>query len=293
MKFDIIKKWKLWVIATLVIIVAGLAIFGFMGVNKTLDNSNGCEIQVSVDDNLANAKLVAKDVAEAYFEENLIANKIGSVQEITEYGYIYNFDKVEWKDGASVEDLISKIETAINNDKVNVTVEVREFVVLANSDLVNIIIAVAIATVVAFIYLLIAEKKRAAFTAVISAIIALVLNVALVAIARVPVAINTLFTVVAFLLAFVLSAGMLNRFKENQKLVTAEKREDYEIANLGAKLSVMRFAFVFFALLIASVVIFVLGSVSMQAIALQLLVASVSAVFSAFVYTPIVWNAIK
>jgi len=288
MKFDIIKKWKLWVVATLVVIVAGLAIFGFMGVNKTLNVSNGCEIEISVDDNLANAKTVAKDVAEAYFAENLVDTKKGAVQEITDYGYIYNFEKVEWKDGASAEALAEEIEAAINNDKVNVTVDVREVVVLADSDLVNVIIAVAVVAVVAFIYLLIFEKKRAAFTALIAALIALVLNVALVSLARVPVAINNLFTIVAFILAFVLSAGMINRFKESQKLVTEQKREDYEIANASAKASVMRFAFVFFAILIASVAMFVLGSVSLQAIALQLFVAGLSAVFSAFIYTPIV-----
>lgn len=293
MKFDIIKKWKLWVIITLVVIVAGLGIFGFVGLNKALNVSNGCEIEISVDENIADAKTVAKDVAEAYFVENLIANKQGAVQEMTEYGYIYNFDKVEWKDGASAEDLLLKIETAINNDNVTVTVEVRDVVVLANSDLVKIIIAVAVATVASFIYLLIVEKKRAAFTALISALLALVLNVALTALARVPVAINCLFTVVAFILSFVLSAGMLNRFKESQKLITAEKRDDVQIANIGAKASLMRYAFVFISLLIASVVMFVLGSVTLQAIALQLLVSNVCAVFTALIYTPIVWSVIK
>ena len=70
MKLALNKKTKIGIIITLVLILAGLAIFSFFGFNKTVDYDKGYRIEITTVDITEDKMPLIKETADKYFAES-------------------------------------------------------------------------------------------------------------------------------------------------------------------------------------------------------------------------------
>ena len=69
MKFSITKNFKKWIIATLIVIVAGMFVLGFAGLNKPVDYRVNYQVKIDVNENISASVETAKDVRDAIQRE--------------------------------------------------------------------------------------------------------------------------------------------------------------------------------------------------------------------------------
>ncbi len=298
MKLNLKNKTSLFVIITLVIVLAGMALFGFLGFNKSVDNAVTYEISVSVDQNVSGSTETAKNSAIEYFANNGI--------KIEEYSTQFNSSKGEadvqntryiFKTFTNVNDieegLTAHVKTALNNEKRVVTVEVYEITGYSNMNVVSILVGIAIALVVFFIYQLIADKWQIALTNLICALCSGVLFISIISLARIPaIPFVSITLAVAVILASIFSAVLLNRIKETYKIAGNEKLSAKEISNLALKNSITRLIFMASAIVVSAISLACFGGYSLF-IGLQVLVAGASAIYSAFLGAPAIYSLLK
>lgn len=291
MKCSITSKLKIWVIITLVAVVVGMVFLGVFGLNKGVDYKCSYEIQVNADQDIDGAALKVKDIAKDYFKEKGISAVSYAEQNIDDNTYVFKFVSKTEIDSA---DLSSELNTRLNNSAVVASAKVNEVVYKYNSQVKNIVLALAISAVVAFIYLCFTEKFASSLSVFVSSCISTVLFIALVSLFRIPAypmfAVGVALTAI---LSMVLSTVMVNRFKEEGKNVANENKSAKELADVGAKNSLLRFMFIFFAILLGSILLAVFGRGYFLFIGLLLIVVDVSAVFVSLTWTPMIWTALK
>ena len=88
------KKSKLFVVLSLVLIVAGLAVFGFMGFNQTVDKKECFEAKITIDQSFDDAKATLVSASKAYLDENNIKAADYAVQKLEDGNvFVYKFNK--------------------------------------------------------------------------------------------------------------------------------------------------------------------------------------------------------
>ncbi len=288
MKGSLINKLKILVIAVVLIVVAGLAVLGFVGFNNTVDFKKSYEVSVSLTQDVNGSFEIAKSSAEKYFAEKK--------QQPVEYalqngddGFVFKFESLS---GISKTELEAYINKALEGKKAVASVEVDEVVPEIYLQVGKLAIALGVALVACFIYLLITHKGASSLSAMFSSVIAGLTFIALVALTRVPAyPFVSALLLGSVALSLMLSAGMLNRFKEEIKL--NEKASSDEIAGKVIKDSLLRYVFIFVALLAVSAVFVAVGSVPLKFIGLQLVVATFAGISCSLLFTPIFWSLIK
>lgn len=301
MKFSINSKWKIWVILTVAVLVVGFVLFGIFGFNQTVDYKTSHEAVITMDTQHEIAPEKLKEISETYFT----AKNIEFVDYATEsidgptgkYSVIYKFTKDVALD---TEEMQEYITTVVNSEYIVFSVEYNDAVMPYYSNGIGwIVLALGIASVVAFVYLFFVEKLASAVSVICSAVLSAILFVALLGATRIPaMPFATALCAVSFALATFLSAGLVNRFKEEIKLneskhLSSEKMTYTQIADKAAMSSLLRYSFVFIGLLLVSVVFIAAGAAYVKFLGLQLLVASVSAVFASLVGVPLLWPVLK
>ena len=287
------KKSKFFIVILLAVIVAGMAMFAFLGFNKSVDYSNGYQIEISQDNFLEGTVSLTEQTAKDYFANNGIKIEEYATQTNTDkttviYKTSYNFAGKE-------EALKTAIETALGENAKLIETEVKVYEANAktNEDVLMLSIALAIALVVYFIYELIADKGALAFTIILSAILSGIAFFSLMAITRIPavpfVMVNLLISVIVSAL---ITTTFVNRIKETSKIAEYEKLSKIDIVNICLKNSRLRFVIIGSALLIASVAFMAFGGYSLF-FGLQLLVATVASCLTSVMGAPIIYTALK
>ncbi len=289
---NVTKNFKTFICVVMVLLVAGMAMLGFLGLNQTVDYASSYEIMVGVDQNVGNASAVVKENAEAYFADKGVLDKAYGYQELDEGNlHLYKFDE---DTGIDQEKLKNFLEAKLNNDKVFVEVSVNEVVRGNTMQTLKVSIALAISVVAVFVYLSIMEKSASALSVVASSILSTLLFVAVVALSRIPAQpYFEICAVATFVLTLIFSTVMANRFKEEKKKSTNEGLGAREIADKATFSSLRRFVFLFTAVLIIAILIAVIGMGYSIFLGLQLLVADICSVAVAFFATPTLWTAFK
>ena len=300
MKLKVNGKFKIWTVCIIAVLVLGLGLLGILGFNQTVDFKESYEVVVSMDTQLE----VETQKLHDYAEEYLDSKGIVAVDYATEtvdgpiggYSVIYKFDKNVHIDQA---DMLTFVKNKINIDQVVVTVDYNKVSPYYSVPFGWIALGLGIATVVIFLYLLIVEKCASALSVMLSSLLSIVGYIAMLGIVRLPSQpFAPTMAVFAFALATFLSTGLVNRFKEevrlNNSVTQSTDRLTFgQIADKVANASKLRFAFVFVALALISVLMVIIGATYVKFLGLHILVASLCGVFSSLIGVPLIWPQLK
>lgn len=297
-----INKLKLWTVVSLAIIVVGFVIFGIFGFNNTADYSSAYEINVSIEENLNNSGEIAYNTATTYLREQGVKYNKTSVQKINE-GEIIVFKVLDSsvisdkeKITAIESGLKDKILSAFSEKSIDLDVEVKAFSTVHKLDekIGYVCLAIGIAIVVVFLYVFFLEKLSASLTVLFNAIISFLLSFSILAITRIPVALYLIPTVItSALLSAILSLVIINRSNELIKNVANNKMSYTEITANATKLSQLRFAFICGATLLLSVLLLIFGGTYYRILGVMFEIASISALFTSYGFTEIIFPFLK
>ena len=175
-------------------------------------------------------------------------------------------------------------------------VEVKAFSTVhkVNEKVGYVCLALLIAIVVVFLYVFFMEKLAASLTVLINGIIAFLLTFAMLSVTRIPVAsylVTTLIT--SALLSIILTLVIINRANELIKNVANNKMAYNEITANATKLSELRFIFVCGATLFVSLLFVIFGGTYYKILGAMIEVASISALFTAYGFTEIIFPFLK
>ncbi len=291
MKLKIVSKFKIWLIITLVVILAGMTMLGVFGLNGSTAQDSHYEISVGVDQDVEGASLKAKEIAETYFNEKGIKDVGYSYQTMKDGAtHVYKFKNAT---GINAEELTAYVTEKLANDKVVVESSVNQVVATPSFDVWGLALALGISAIAVFVYLIIMEKLFATLSILVSGVLSAILTLSLLALTRIP-SIDTWAIAISasVILSSVLSVVIVKRCKEQLKL--DPKADKLNIAEGAVSNSLTRFIFVFIALIVATLALGLIGGIGyLTFIALTILVTAISAVFSSLVWTPIVWSALN
>ncbi len=297
---NVTKLFKIWLAITLVIAVVGMTLFGIFGTNKTADMSVGYEIEVSVD-SVVNDETAEKlkTTSEKYLNDNGYG-VIADMTQIVNDGEIVRF-KVSNLSADEVTTLQSglktAVETVINEGGLKsyvVTVGTFQSLDNTNYNWAYGSIAFAIVAVAVFVYYAFMEKLSGALSVLSTMAISAILFIAMIGGIRLPV--DPYFGVgIAFAVALtgVLSGGIINRCRELTKNVANDKKSFIELADTATWSSLTRFAVVLGAVLVVSLLLVILGSTVVKFLAVQLVVATLVSMFTAYAWSGFFWATFK
>ena len=287
---------KIWLIITLLIVIAGMVFLGVFGLNQTPDNGKSFEVRAGVDVDIDGSGKIAKDAAVKYFNDNNLKYAAYATQ-VYDDGAMFVF-KFDTESAPAVD--TAALETAIQNalkanaqtEKLTAKVEgVYEVNVTRYGEVLGVTLAIGVAAVAALLYLMLTEKPAAAVASFCSALISAVLFLSIIAVARIPAYPALTATLAfAFTLGLIFSAVLTNRFREVMKIAGNEKLDK---SAKGVKQGLARIIFVTIAVLFAALPLAVFGGLSLTFVALQLVAAAVAAMFASLFWTPFLWIGLK
>ena len=303
MKFSINSKYKLWIIITVAILVVGFTLLAIFNFNQTVDFKDSYQVVISSNSQLEVPNQEIKQSAEKYFAQKGIVAVDYATEDIDgpigKNAVIFKFDKDVNLDKADMKTFIETELDVVGDQMIVINVEYNNVHNYYNSGVGYIVLALAIGGLASFIYLLFAEKMAGAVSVISSAVLSSLLFIALLAITRIPAQpFAPAVCALTFALSMFLSTGFVNRFKEEVRLNDAvesskDKLSYVQIADKSATDSLYRYAFVGGALLVIALLFVVIGSVYLTFLGLQMIIATLSAVFSSLIGVPLLWPVLK
>ncbi len=287
------KKLKIFLISALVLLVAGMTIFGVFGLNQTLDNKKSYEMKISVDQVVGDSVDVLKTSA-----DEALVNIYGSAntafyQEMNAGSVlIYKFSEDVTENVAAIKEYIQNKLDNSSVSGVNAEVKVYENSGDYDAQAVMAIVAISIAVVVIFAYALIMNKVAGGLAVLCASILAVLLFTALMALTRIPA--QPYFAILASAVAAISSALALvitSRYKALSK--AKDKASKMEIAQETHASLFKVFIALVAGVLLAAIIAGATAGLTSIYIGLAILVAGVSGVASAVYMTPIIWSLIK
>lgn len=284
MKF--MAKIKFFIVSALILLVAGMAVFGFLGFNNTVDYAESYEVHIKLEQNIDADKEKMIASAEKFFADKDI--KVVSSQKETA-GIIYKLASVQPSE--KITELQEEINNALNStNKVTASINVVD----ANYNIqpLSIIIAYAVAVVALFIYMLIMNKLASAIAVAGSSILSVLLAIAIIALTRIPAAPYVQFMLLlAGVLSAVLSVITVGSYREQLK--GAEKYSVKQIAEKVAMADKKKYVFALVITLVSAIAIAAFMTPYMLVLGGQLAIVGLVSVAVAYFFTPLLWTAIK
>ena len=299
---NIFKKSKVLIIVALIVIVAGLAMFGFLGFNQTVDHKTSFEVKVEIDQNVTaddetTASALLENTVNEYFNNNNIKTAKYAFQKLDEGNVlIYKFSKdVELDVDALVNYVQPKITEKFGADVVEVSANYSEVITNDGDYLGWVLLSIAIAVAVVFVYAVIMEKLAGSVAVISSAVLAGLISFALTALVRIPAFSMIGVTVaVATALGAALSISTVNNLKQELKVATANGKADLgDIVSDTMNGECKKYLFVIIASAVACVALSAFLAPYLMFVGLHALVVGLSATCGAYALTPVLWGAIK
>lgn len=294
MSCSIIKKAKIFFIAALVVIVAGLTIFGIFGFNQTIDYKSGYEMQVSVDQKVGKAMQVMKTAADNYLADNGIKAVKYATQSLNDgmtIVYKFNYDVTE-----SISGLKTAVQSAVDTKSgvqgVSVDVVVSQVKGIDITNVGKVLLALGLSVVGILIYTLIVERLAGAVTTLVSTVLSAVLYLALIGLTRIPAA---SFVAIGGALAMIISASIsvatVNKYKKETK--RAVKLSNVEIVDKVANNAKFVYVLIGAGVLLTALALCAFIMPYLMFASLQILVAGICGISSAVFAAPVIWSFIK
>ena len=294
---NVTGKFKIWLVVTMVLLVAGMTVLGIFGLNKTADIKPSYEVEVKIEVNTADAGNIIKSASETYFKEKGL--KVINYATLTFNDgekYAFKFNSLENLSTVKAE-LETAVETALANNSLgslDVTVEAYESFGYTYTSVGYLILGLSLSAVAVFVYYFFMEKLSGALTVLCTSVLSALVYLSLASITRLP-AEPYFGACVAFagVFAGILSGGIVNRGRELIKNVGNDKKSYFELGDMATASSITRFAFITASILIALVLFAILGSMAVKFMAIQVLFACISALFTSFAWTALFWAWFK
>lgn len=248
----IVEKMKIWLVALLVLIVAGSVVWGVAGLNKDSSYKGYKQLAVNVTSSIA-AEDIKKDT-EKWLDDNGV--KVVSVKVIDEQSLIY---EVETK--MTDDDVKDGLKTALGSyekylDK-DIPVNFTEAKGSANNTpALWALLAIGVSLVVLFVYALIRYKWRRALTLVASILLSIYLTICLTAIFRIPVGVNYISAIAfAFVFSGIVSLYYVNKVKALVRSAEYKGAKRIDLANSAVSATLLKTVI----LAVATIIILVAG----------------------------------
>lgn len=287
---------KLWVIISLVVVLAGAIMISVFGLNETPDYKTAYEISVSVDQNVKGSGELADGTAKEYFNEKGYKSSAYATQ-VTDDGatYIYKFNKAgEISENELKDRIVAAFAADADLSGLGLTVKVlyKQTAVTSGIKAGGVILACALGLLAAFIVSFFIVKAASALTVVCNAVMTAVLYVMILAVTRIPALPDFVIgCAVGIILSVIMTFVVACRYKE--KLKGDDKADIKEIAASGLKEGAARLYFIAGAGLLAAIAFSATGSVYLLFTGLKILAATVSALIVTCVATPALWTLLK
>ena len=288
------KKYKLFIVITLAVLVVGMAIFGFFGFNQAIDYSKGYEVRVSIDQNTPSARQILQSSTEQYFDSNGFNPVDYATQQLNDGKIIvYKFDKDIKLDKQALKDHIQSnlVEKKLNN----ITANVEYDLVLGNGEIQIgwLLLGIGIGLVATFIYALIMEKLSGAVAMLCSSVVSALAFTSILSLVRLPSApAFSASLVLAIALSAVLSLTTVAKLKESYKN-SVNKPDVIELTEKVMKNEGKKYLFVAIAVGVCAVAISAFFMPYIMFAGGQILLAGLSATVVSYFVTPLLWSAVK
>ena len=283
------KRYKIFFIAVLALLVVGMVIFGVFGFNKTIDNRNSYEMQIEVKNVGEDAELFRTSAKNALKENGL--NPV-SVQYLDDGDLIiYKFNKnVESKADAVKADVESGLSKATISG-LTATVAVKEVVGGYLSQIGKVLLALGLSLLVVFIYALIVEKLSGGVAVGCSTVLSALLATSLIGLTRIPAGINLgIYIAISMLMGGAVSAMLSAKYRAGMK--SAERVKPAELVE-KVYFSMTKSYIVVAGALLVMTLLSLIGGVSLFLMGLGVLLSALSGLASAIYMTPFMWALIK
>ena len=287
MRSHFINICKIVFVGILGLIFAGMIILGLLGINNTKNYDSVNQLKVSVSLDLTESSQKAQATTEKFLQENSVETYSFGSQVLND-GRVFVY---QIKSGSfNVEDLKTAIDTAINNSKVNVKVDVSEVTAYSENQTLGVVSALAITAVVIFVVLLFVEKWKSALAVAINSVLSALLFFALINIVRLPaVSLLGVSLSIAFLLGSVLSSVVVVRFKEIVKNSSTTIKSSADVSIQGVISSLFRVFFISIIMVVLGIFVAILFGGYLVFAGLQIVVASIAACICSIFVTPLLW----
>lgn len=289
------KKTKIFIIAALVILVAGMALIGTLGFNQNYGYKQSYEVQVSVDQNAGGSVEILKQASVKAFSENGVAPVSYTIQTGNEGAIIYyQFNNDITSKKADIQNSIqAQLDAKATVSGLTATVKVYEYHGTTDKQVINTLIALAVAIAVVFLGSIFLTKVRGAVATLCSMLLSALLGVAIIGLTRIPVAPNlAMFMGIGTLIGGCVSIAMMLKAKAIVKASTT-KIDKAEVIEKVIKSSKCTLLCSCGAIVALSAVIAVFGGVSALFMGLGILACGLAGILSATFLAPIVWSAFK
>ena len=277
--FDYFSKFKYFIIALLVVTVLGMVVLGIFGFNKSADYGKAYEVRIVAEDAFKANNAKIKKTADKVFTKNNVSYVL--TKDVDDGNtVIYQF--VNKVDGAVITELQTAIDEVFSTSTVDAVVTQYEtYGNRSNSEIWLAILAVGILFVIEFLYVFFRNSLAAALSCVITGAITAVLEVALVALTRVPVTAYTLpiaVFVVIYSLAYSIYFNAI--VKEESKVAEQKGLAPSSHVNSAFNKTLLNGALVFALVALVSLALIILGGTIVKYVGLALLVCALAGAFT-------------
>ncbi len=293
MRIDFVKKLRIFLIVALVVLVVGMAMLGFLDVNRAIDDKPSYEMQVSVDQIAGESVSVLESATEKAFSDiGLKPVSYGAQKEKDGSILIYKFkSEIANEKITAVKDVVQAELDANNLSVVKADVKVYENYGNKISLGLNVILALGIASLVIFVYALIMNKLAGGVAVLSSSVLSMLLFVALMAITRIPATYWSILLGATVAFNAALSLVITTKYR-------AVKKADDKLSSIAVCESVnklLRKVYIVLAVAIAlsGIIAGAIGAVASIFLGLSILVAGVASMASAVYMTPLIYSLFK
>ncbi len=295
MKENFAKKIKIFIVAVLVLLVAGMTVFGIFGFNQPVDYADKYEVHIIVDQNTKNEKAVVVEYAEKAFDELGVSPSSYATQIVNDGEVvIYKFNEDLTASADKILQIVQKgLDEKGEVSGVKAEVKVYETLALTDNQTGWVILALGVAVIVAFIAIAIFNSVAQALAVAFSTILSAVLFIALSALVRIPAGSFIAFSLaVSAIFTAVISIFTVARYKEMRKDPEYE-REDASVLAWKVFGKDVKKTIVFAIFTLISVITLIAVFVPyLMFIAGQLAIALVVGSVSAWIGTPFFYGLI-
>ncbi len=290
-KFDFISKYKIWVIAVIVLLLVGTIITSVCGFNKSYEMGGGYELNVSVSEVLGNTDQTLQSETDKFFGENGL-KPIDKIVIDNGQKFVYVFKSAVSQDVATA--LKARLQASVLS---TLEVEVSTAITATNFDASKVwygLLITSCAAILATAYVFFRYKFAAAATLFSSYVLNLLLTISLLAILRIPL--TKAFAAVVLcstLLTMAFNVLFFGQTKDKIKSMGDNSYKNEDIANDLLNKNLLPIATLLSLAIVVGLVMVIFGSVLVKYLGTQIMFATVVSCFMHLCVSSGIWVLAK
>ena len=290
------KKYKLFLVITLAVLVVGMTLFGIFGFNQAIDHKDSYEVRVSVEQNAGNSIAILESATEEYLAQKGIKSAEYSFQKMDDGKMlVYKFSTdVKLDEDALTAHIQAKLDADASVNNVNAKAEYSFVVGYDEFQIGNLLLGLGVGVVAVFLFSLIMEKLSGAVAVAGVSIASFVTYMALVALTRLPAYPAFGATAgLACVMASALAYSTVAKCKEEYKKVVASKPNAFEVIEKAMKTETKKYIIAIIAIALSAIAISVFFIEYAMIVGGQILLAGLTACALAYFGAPLLWASVK